>query len=273
MLAFVHINPNILLIMKDSTNNLDHSKTSLIESGMLEDPVTLEYFDTPVVAPDGWTYNLPTLVTWLKTGNKFFPKTRQDFLGDITLYPNFSLAQSMVDNGILEKMPFIPGETYRFHINNSIDSNKKTLSTQKVAFSMYSLVDISLNALSIYNTLNYLNDNENDPFANAGLASSLLGLTLSALTLLKMITTNSPYTVRKFEAANVALGFFSTIANCVALTSNYSTNITMSLIDLTNLSPIAKTIYYSGHLLKEMCDKNFFSPKPQTNKKNAIELV
>jgi hypothetical protein len=78
----------------------------LSESQIFIEPITLDNFEEPVVAPDGWTYDLKQIVDWLKRGNTFFPKTRFPVPQEVVLTPNFTIAQAMLDEKLIDKLPW-----------------------------------------------------------------------------------------------------------------------------------------------------------------------
>ncbi len=252
-------------------NELSSSQGSLRESQRFQDPIQFEEFTIPVVAPDGWTYNLSTIVEWLKKGGGFLPQTRQPILDEVVLYPNFSLAQDMMESGLLKVMPFEPGQAWSFKVNMSNQKAQTDFKQAKLGCRIYSIVDAALNAFCIY--LAYNNrDNLDEVISNIALVSSCSNFVANMYSFNRLNDFCSPYSFRNTLAINIGLNFITSIANVAFVAYLASTN-EVGISSFVFLSPIPKILVFASHLLSEIQKYSFFEPAKQNQSLKLIEIV
>lgn len=239
-----------------------------------EDPILYEQFTLPVVAPDGWTYELGPIVQWLKKGNNFFPQSRQSLPDEVIFYPNFTLAQDMVDQKLLAKLPFDPGQAWRFQVNISNEKNQKEFQNSKFNCSLFSALDISINLFCTYLAYQASSlTNFDNVLANVSMLACSASAIASAFTFGRMFTLNSPYLFRKILGANLVLGFMTEISNTAFLTTLTMPDTAVTLSQTALLFAIPKTIFYACNLISEMNKVSFFFPAKQTSTNRILEIA
>ncbi len=246
----------------------------LSESQIFIEPITLDNFEEPVVAPDGWTYDLKQIVDWLKRGNKFFPKTRFPVPQEVVLTPNFTIAQAMLDEKLIDKLPFPPGQVWKFRVdhagNYAIEESQNTKLTYKVMSMLNCLSSMFCSYLAFSEIENQQIEN---PIIGFSLVLSFCSLTLSGYSAFKMHNIESEYNFRNILTYNLALSFFTAITNVALFSYLSAQEVSFSVEHLAFLMCVPKSIYDACTLFSEAKRFDFYNPVNQNDTNRVIEIL
>jgi hypothetical protein len=246
----------------------------LSESQRFIDSTTLVEFERPVVAPDGWTYEFEDLVAWLKKGAKFLPKTRHPISREVVLYPNFGLAEDMVQEGAMDKIPFKPGEVWKFRLDHAGEKAIEESQSTKLTYKVMSLLNCLTNIFCSYLAFREIeNEQIENPIIGCSLILSFCSIAMSGYSAFRIHNVENEYNFRNIITYNLALSFFTSITNVALFSYLSAAEVSLQVEHLAFLMCIPKSIYDACTLFSEAKRFDFYTPAKQNDTNKVIEIV